>query len=1320
MSLHVPAVDMALAGSWLIDIGQGDFTVARTAAEQALQVRNANTLLARAVVHTLQGEYAQAFPLFEEAFATAQDARRQFVIASVAHLAERQRGEILPDGASLFFREAYHRWGYHLLDSVWEQRWQALQQQVSEPHTVFEATLLRERFMLPTHPANILSLANTLGSDSRQGLAEAETIFGNLLKTARSLRLLGLLVPLQAIRGELNVLSNDATPLQVLDMLAKLIVDTREINNLPGVAWLHLCRGDLLATPKGRGLPILFGYRLSNPITSTTTPNDPTLFDRSKINLVDARTCFMEALKGFTAADLPRGKAMARMRLAYLDTIEGNLESSSKGYIEAQRQFMAAGDLQNAQATIAGHLWVRWQSGEPGLEVEARNLANEAKGNDALAWGLSWGLAFAYAGREALLMRGNVEAALSAATMAQAVFATLETPLRCAQTCGDRAAALQTVEETDGSTTELDAALGWLTQTQSRLADKELSTIIGAQLAQDLVHVYAVQLDAEGLKRTRARARTLATGVSGVAIADIESILEPLRSGLLTAITTLGDEKIDQIFHAVNNFAIHQSLRLMEVEAAIYTPLSYGIKAMESGQDGAAFFQAALQAAETKADRDFWQAMVYTGWHRFSEARDALQRYVAAGMPQPTDELRMLQTMLSSSNDIEQQERIRDRERVAALFTSMKAWTDARRQLDEIARLTGPLQPLGSLPTRDAIDMHFREGLIAKGLGQREQALHYFAEAANGLEARRRYLHRERLRRAMGSQRTTQDIYTSWASALADTGNWVEAFSVAELVRARVLAEALGEAQAATRLLQSEPTFRRYREQSAVVERLTSQLALARARATSNPLDDTLKQAVAALETKLVDALAEMTECEASLFQIAPRWRELVAPQTEILSPDKVAAQLPTGTLLLAYLFSSEQLLIWAVTADGLVGRWSIAEFDAQPFLASSFAARAQKWVQELANGKDEDQGGGALAQALIEPVDTLIAQAEHLLIVPFTELNMFPFQALSWRGKPLGLQRSLSYLPAASLLQYRRSPDPSAVGALVLGNPEHMSLPDLLTGTTRQLASLPFAQVEAQAVAAIYGVQPLLGAQATRSAFQDEVARDPKVLHLATHGYLQPGVPLASGIALAQGEVLSADELTGLQLKTDVVVLSACDTGRGTLQGSELIGLARSLIYAGARTGVVSLWKADDVATAMFMQSFHLQLHDGSSAATALREAARELCQVTARQALDFCEAALASPAAQGEEGRLLRGDLLGSIGDILKLAGDYGRAADSYAQALGIFTSIGRTDEAQQLQRDYRSCRMIARRASQFQDGHQIFNAIRYWAFEIIGDWQ
>ncbi len=64
-SLHVPAVDAALAWSWLIDIGQGDFTVARTADEQALQVRNANTLFARAVVHTLQGEYAQAFPLFE-------------------------------------------------------------------------------------------------------------------------------------------------------------------------------------------------------------------------------------------------------------------------------------------------------------------------------------------------------------------------------------------------------------------------------------------------------------------------------------------------------------------------------------------------------------------------------------------------------------------------------------------------------------------------------------------------------------------------------------------------------------------------------------------------------------------------------------------------------------------------------------------------------------------------------------------------------------------------------------------------------------------------------------------------------------------------------------------------------------------------------------------------------------------------------------------------------------------------------------------------------------------------------------------------------
>src|SRR3712207_8324415 len=49
-------------------------------------------------------------------------------------------------------------------------------------------------------------------------------------------------------------------------------------------------------------------------------------------------------------------------------------------------------------------------------------------------------------------------------------------------------------------------------------------------------------------------------------------------------------------------------------------------------------------------------------------------------------------------------------------------------------------------------------------------------------------------------------------------------------------------------------------------------------------------------------------------------------------------------------------------------------------------------------------------------------------------------FQALPWRGQPLGLQKPLSYLPAASLLQYFRPSDGSARGALVVGDPEARS----------------------------------------------------------------------------------------------------------------------------------------------------------------------------------------------------------------------------------------------------------------------------------------
>jgi CHAT domain-containing protein len=90
----------------------------------------------------------------------------------------------------------------------------------------------------------------------------------------------------------------------------------------------------------------------------------------------------------------------------------------------------------------------------------------------------------------------------------------------------------------------------------------------------------------------------------------------------------------------------------------------------------------------------------------------------------------------------------------------------------------------------------------------------------------------------------------------------------------------------------------------------------------------------------------------------------------------------------------------------------------------------------------------------------------------------------------------------------------------------------------------------------------------------------------------------------------MTALELAGLDLwGTELVVLSACDTGRGDITlGQGVYGLRRSLVVAGAETVVMSLWKVDDASTSLLMEAYYRNLLAGQGRASALREAMRSL----------------------------------------------------------------------------------------------------------------
>lgn len=119
------------------------------------------------------------------------------------------------------------------------------------------------------------------------------------------------------------------------------------------------------------------------------------------------------------------------------------------------------------------------------------------------------------------------------------------------------------------------------------------------------------------------------------------------------------------------------------------------------------------------------------------------------------------------------------------------------------------------------------------------------------------------------------------------------------------------------------------------------------------------------------------------------------------------------------------------------------------------------------------------------------------------------------------------------------------------------------------------------------------------------------KIAHFATHGVSKTFQNGLSGIVLSLVDqsgnyidgILSVDAITNLNINTELVTLSACETALGEeFAGEGPIGIARAFMYAGAKRAVVSLWKVDDEATSKLMTKFYSYVFTGHSYSDALR----------------------------------------------------------------------------------------------------------------------
>lgn len=255
------------------------------------------------------------------------------------------------------------------------------------------------------------------------------------------------------------------------------------------------------------------------------------------------------------------------------------------------------------------------------------------------------------------------------------------------------------------------------------------------------------------------------------------------------------------------------------------------------------------------------------------------------------------------------------------------------------------------------------------------------------------------------------------------------------------------------------------------------------------------------------------------------------------------------------------------------------------------------------------------LHQLLIDPIADLLPTdpTARVTFIPQDVLFFTPFAALEDEAGTFLIERhtilSAPSIQFLALTQARKqqleTQSTTAKTAVVVGNPIMPAIAAEPNGPLQPLPPLPGAEREAEAIARLLNTDPLIGGEATEVAVVEKFP-DANIIHLATHGLLDDIYGFQSALAFTPGGgedgLLKTREIINFDLQAELVVLSACDTGRGRLTGDGVIGLSRAFIGAGVPSIVVSLWVVPDAPTAELMTEFYEQLAQGQDKAQSLR----------------------------------------------------------------------------------------------------------------------
>ena len=518
------------------------------------------------------------------------------------------------------------------------------------------------------------------------------------------------------------------------------------------------------------------------------------------------------------------------------------------------------------------------------------------------------------------------------------------------------------------------------------------------------------------------------------------------------------------------------------------------------------------------------------------------------------------------------------------------------------------------------------------------------------------------------------DVLMRMGKRAPRSGLIAEALQVSERARARSLVELLAESNADIRQGVDPTLVERERElQEQINEKTTEQIRLLGSKAKA--------EQVAELGKEIEQLNSALRNTQAEIRSSSPRYAALTQPQSLTLMQIQKQILNPQS-LLLEYSLGEERSYLWVVGQNSIrsftLPKRSVIEAAAKRFYDAATARNqfvpresSQQKLDRVAQADTESlKAAAALSRMILGPATPLLG-SKRLIVVADGALLYVPFGALPVGASRLISRHEIVSLPSATTLTVLRNENDhqakAAKTVAVIADPVFEPKDDRVkvvtikaaesqatdksekkddkaaatpesdpsrillyktakdsgaTDTELRIPRLPNTRREAETILSLApgnSAKSVFDFAANRTAATGEDLSQYRILHFATHGFLNSLNPELSGLVMSlvdeqgkpQNGYLLAPEIYNLKLPaTELVVLSACQTGLGKeVRGEGIVGLTRGFMYAGAPRVVVSLWSVNDRSTADLMKQFYeAMLSKGQRPAEALRSAQLEL----------------------------------------------------------------------------------------------------------------